>query len=128
MFLCSAEEFNTLLPRLLQLLLPAKDSTVQGCSKMLEGGSNRLFRRIDRPDRGRRASVRALAAKAPEAGRSPKPDGQVHGPGGREASWTAVALYRFSSGSVRKAHPSQWILEHPLLHHSKGADFPSHVL
>ena len=39
-------------------------------------------------------SVRA--AKAPEGWRSPSPGGILRDPRIREASWTAVVLYRFS--------------------------------
>lgn len=41
-------------------------------------------------------------AKAPEDWRSPRPGGFPHGLGVREASWTAVALYRFSDGSTEE--------------------------
>jgi len=38
---------------------------------------------------------RGHEAKAPEDWRSPRPGGVSSGPGSREASWTAVVLYRF---------------------------------
>ncbi len=56
-----------------------------------------------------------LRPKAPEGWRTPKPGGLPSRSGGREASWSAVALYRFSSRECDEALSKVSPAVHPTL-------------
>ncbi len=82
-----------------------------------------------------------VGPKAPEDWRSPRSFGVLSGSGCREASWTAVGLYRFSPGaglSPREhsavvpqwpwPQPQPWPQEPPLISSSVGNRPNSSVL